>query len=279
MTTKKNNQPGEGKKTPYLCQDSDCVARKEMGGDHHHNRGWNEKTKEYYASTAPEVKPQLDLSESEELLKNWKKSIECGGCVESYDSGCGHWHVPEYLVDVLLRAVEAKTRRERERAKVNPQEGASNGGGEWRRYRFKTRSLNDYRPIVWNPKFPWWCSGEGKDYAIIIAYLPATEELGNYWPEAFCVESTIESKIKFSSRFPKPEYFDLTNTSFPELESKESEGWEKELAGIPTWTEFGCQDMVNLGYVLDARTMAQLKAFIRSLKSRWQAEAREGEGG
>ena len=49
----------------------------------------------------------------------------------------------------------------------------------WRRYRFKTKSIDDYRPLVFNPKYPWWCSGEGNDYVNIIAYLPAGEKLEN----------------------------------------------------------------------------------------------------
>ena len=78
----------------------------------------------------------------------------------------------------------------------------------WRRYRFKTRSLDDYRPLIFNPNYPWWCSGEGDDYAIIIAYLPQTEDLLKYWDDAFDVDFTEEETIKFTSRFAKPDYKD-----------------------------------------------------------------------
>lgn len=79
---------------------------------------------------------------------------------------------------------------------------------KWRRYRFKTRSVEDYRPLVFNPKFPWWCSGENEETAIIIAYLPETEDLLKYWDDAEDTEFTEEEKIEFSGRFPKPQYFE-----------------------------------------------------------------------
>ena len=81
----------------------------------------------------------------------------------------------------------------------------------WKRYRFKTRANDDYRPLIFNPKYPWWCSGYGEDndgdYTIIIAYLPPNEDLMVYWDDAFDVDFTDEDEIKFTSRFPKPDYF------------------------------------------------------------------------
>lgn len=76
----------------------------------------------------------------------------------------------------------------------------------WRRYRFKTYA-DDNRPIVFNPKYPWWCSGFGNDYSVIIAYLPPTEDLEKYWDDAFDTEFTVEKKITFTDRFPRPSYF------------------------------------------------------------------------
>lgn len=79
----------------------------------------------------------------------------------------------------------------------------------WRKYRFYTRSVDDYRPLIFNPKCPWWCSGEAADgsTATIIAYLPADEDLNKYWEDAFDIEYTEHDKIEFSGRFPKPEYY------------------------------------------------------------------------
>ena len=78
----------------------------------------------------------------------------------------------------------------------------------WKRYRFKTYSVEDYRPLVFNPKYPFWCSGYGDCYAVIIAYLPFNEDLLKYWDDAFEIEFTEEDEIKFSDRFPKPKYFE-----------------------------------------------------------------------
>lgn len=81
----------------------------------------------------------------------------------------------------------------------------------WKRYRFKTYAVDDYRPLVFNPKYPWWCSGYGenddRECAVIIAYLPEDEDLLKYWDDAFDVEFTEEQEIVFTSRFPKPNYF------------------------------------------------------------------------
>jgi len=82
---------------------------------------------------------------------------------------------------------------------------------KWKRYRFKTYAVKDCRPLIFNPKYPWWCSGEGEneigEYATIIAYLLIDEKLSKYWDDAFDIEFTLEKKIIFSDRFSKPNYF------------------------------------------------------------------------
>lgn len=77
----------------------------------------------------------------------------------------------------------------------------------WRRYRFKTASIDDPRPLVFNPKFPWWESGFNLTHATIIAWLPLSEDLSVYWDDATDIEFTEHKEIEFSDRFPKPEYF------------------------------------------------------------------------
>ncbi len=80
---------------------------------------------------------------------------------------------------------------------------------EWRRYRFYTRSVDDYRPLRFNPAYPWWCSataGDGQSVAIV-AYLPVNEPLKRYWDDAYEVTCTDEETITFSGRFPKPEWY------------------------------------------------------------------------
>jgi hypothetical protein len=77
----------------------------------------------------------------------------------------------------------------------------------WKKYRFTTKA-KDFRPIIFNEKYPWWCSGYDSDgNAIIIAFLPMEEDLKKYWDDAFDISSTEEYEITFSDRFPKPPYF------------------------------------------------------------------------
>jgi hypothetical protein len=85
---------------------------------------------------------------------------------------------------------------------------------EWKRYRFKTKSVDDYRPLIFNPKYPWWCSGYTMntqfeaDSAIIIAYIPAEEDLKKYWDDAFDIDSEESGPPEFSDRFQKPDYYE-----------------------------------------------------------------------
>lgn len=82
----------------------------------------------------------------------------------------------------------------------------------WVRYRFLTHSVDDFRPLIFNPQYPWWCSGEAGDgsYAIIVAFLPTGEDLKKYWDDAYDVEVDRRANITFSDRFPRPEYFEET---------------------------------------------------------------------
>jgi hypothetical protein len=74
----------------------------------------------------------------------------------------------------------------------------------WTRHRFVSDS-EDYRPLVWPPAGPWWCSGwDSEDRAVIIAYVPSNEDLHTYWPEALNVDSEECEHITYSDRFPKP---------------------------------------------------------------------------
>jgi len=77
----------------------------------------------------------------------------------------------------------------------------------WRRHRFRTTE-EDWRPITFPPPGPYWCSGyDSKDNAILIAYLPASANLLEWWPEAYDDEFTEESEITFSDRFSRPEWW------------------------------------------------------------------------
>ena len=76
------------------------------------------------------------------------------------------------------------------------------------RYRFKTKAIDDYRPLkdMKDIQMPWWSSGEGEDYAIIICYLPNETDLKEYWDDAYDIEEQKREEITYTDRFPKPDY-------------------------------------------------------------------------
>ncbi len=80
---------------------------------------------------------------------------------------------------------------------------------KWKRYRFHTKSVDDWRPLIYNPQYPCWCSGYAGDesYAVVIAFLPVDEDLYKYWDDAYNIEYTEEDQVTFSSRFPKPQSY------------------------------------------------------------------------
>ena len=92
---------------------------------------------------------------------------------------------------------------------VEGADGAKIALPQWFRHYFKTTSVDDWRPVIYNPAYPSYCTGYAGDdsYATIVAWLPSTEYLKKYWPEAYDDTFTVHSKIEFSDRFPKPADF------------------------------------------------------------------------
>jgi len=83
------------------------------------------------------------------------------------------------------------------------------------RSRFKTQS-DDYRPMNWPIKHPYWCTGSGggfgddeddPEYSIIVAYADNEEEILSNWPEAYDIDSEEAEEYTFTSRFAKPDWF------------------------------------------------------------------------
>ena len=77
---------------------------------------------------------------------------------------------------------------------------------KWIRYRFHA-NLEDYRAIIWPPAGPYWCSGEGDSYSIVVAYLPPHKELIEYWPEANNIDLEEVNEIVFTDRFACPDWW------------------------------------------------------------------------
>ena len=74
------------------------------------------------------------------------------------------------------------------------------------RARFKANE-DDYRPVNWPVKHPYWCTGYGDGYSVVVAYADNVEEVKQNWPEAYDIDFEEVSTYHFSSRFPKPEWF------------------------------------------------------------------------
>lgn len=86
---------------------------------------------------------------------------------------------------------------------------------KWCRVRFKTNE-KDFRPIRIPSPGPWWCSGQGEEYYILIAYVRKLKQIKSFWPEAYGMDYSDEDKIEFTERFPKPDDWDEVNEKFRE---------------------------------------------------------------
>ena len=77
-------------------------------------------------------------------------------------------------------------------------------------YRFKTKAVDDYRPILdmKDIGMPWWCTGYAGDdsYVIIVCYLPKDEDLFKYWDDAYDIDFEEREEITYTSRFKKPSW-------------------------------------------------------------------------
>lgn len=76
----------------------------------------------------------------------------------------------------------------------------------WLRCRFHANA-DDYRPMSFPPPGPYWCSGYGDDYSVIVAYVKSEDQITEYWPEANNIDVEECESITFSDRFPKPSWF------------------------------------------------------------------------
>lgn len=73
------------------------------------------------------------------------------------------------------------------------------------RARFKTEA-EDYRPVKWPIKHPYWCTGSGDGYSILVAYADDEAELLSNWPEAYDIDAEEADAYVFTDRFRKPEW-------------------------------------------------------------------------
>lgn len=74
------------------------------------------------------------------------------------------------------------------------------------RVRFFANS-EDYRPIKFPPPYPYWCSGETGNSWVLIGYFDNEDQIYQFWPEAKIDFKQEVTEIKFSDRFPKPDWW------------------------------------------------------------------------
>jgi hypothetical protein len=80
------------------------------------------------------------------------------------------------------------------------------GGRAVIRVRFRCNP-DDPRPVNWPIKHPYWVTGYGETYAIIVAYADDTAEIMRNWPDAEYIDWSHVTHYTFTDRFQKPEWF------------------------------------------------------------------------
>ncbi len=80
------------------------------------------------------------------------------------------------------------------------------------RARFKT-THEDYRPVNWPIKHPYWCTGESGGHHVVVAYAENEAEILVNWPEAYDIESEHAESYTFTSRFQKPDWLEDTSVT------------------------------------------------------------------
>lgn len=74
----------------------------------------------------------------------------------------------------------------------------------------KSDCSNDYRPVKWPIKYPYWCSGESDDSFTLVAYAEDEDSIKELWPEAYDINVLEkDTEVKFTLRFPKPKWYEL----------------------------------------------------------------------
>lgn len=74
------------------------------------------------------------------------------------------------------------------------------------RVRFRANK-DDYRPVNWPVKHPYWCTGYSEDCSIVVSYADDETYIFNNWPEASDLDVEEVNDYVFTDRFKKPDWF------------------------------------------------------------------------
>lgn len=82
--------------------------------------------------------------------------------------------------------------------------------GEWLRVRFHAND-EDSRPVKFPPPGPYWVSGSGDGYDVLVAYVRNEAQITEYWPDATDIDvMQRDVSVTFTDRFPKPDWWEAT---------------------------------------------------------------------
>ena len=147
---------------------------------------------------------RLFVQENLEAIEEIRKQLEFDESIKM------NFSVHYQKGDDIPKYVIIRKRFARELVKFYEENFSNVENKKLKSYRFKTNSVDDFRPLVdmSSINMPWWCTGESGDgkYATIVCYLPPEEDLMKYWDDAFDIESDEVEKIVYTSRFPKPDW-------------------------------------------------------------------------
>lgn len=68
---------------------------------------------------------------------------------------------------------------------------------------------NDYRPVKWPIKYPYWCTGGSVDSFVIVAYAENVEQINDLWPEAYMIECEEVNENNLHYKISKTEVVQL----------------------------------------------------------------------
>lgn len=78
---------------------------------------------------------------------------------------------------------------------------------------------NDYRPVKWPIKYPYWCSAESSNSFVLVAYAEDEDSIKELWPEAYDINVLEkDTEIRFTLRFPKPKWYELQEERLEEYD-------------------------------------------------------------
>lgn len=71
-------------------------------------------------------------------------------------------------------------------------------------------NADDYRPVEWPIKHPYWCTGYSGDdeHAVIVAYADNEAEILRLWPDATDINTEERASYIFTDRFRKPDWME-----------------------------------------------------------------------